>query len=166
MRDFGYEPIPQVFTALFNACSKSIYGKEDGFQRATKLIYTMKANNITPTQITFNAMIKTFGCLGQTEIALHLADQSFKLYKPDDKTFANILMAAAGDEKNGFSLAIGVAVYFGVFLINFFHMIFHFFCKFYHLYPSICLLLCMSLNVYIFDFSLFQSNMAPLVKTF
>lgn len=108
MRDFGYEPIPQVFTALFNACSKSIYGKEDGFRRATKLIYTMKAKNITPSQITFNAMIKTFGCLGQTEIALHLADQSIKLYKPDDKTFANILMAAAGDEKAGFSLAIGV----------------------------------------------------------
>lgn len=108
MRDFGYEPIPQVFTALFNVCSKSIYGKEDGFQRATKLVHTMKAKNITPTQITFNAMIKTFGCLGQTEIALHLADQSFKLYKPDDKTFANILMAAAGDEKAGFSLAIGI----------------------------------------------------------
>lgn len=166
MRDFGYEPIPQVFTALFNACSKSIYGKEDGFQRATKLIYTMKANNITPTQITFNAMIKTFGCLGQTEIALHLADQSFKLYKPDDKTFANILMAAAGDEKNGFSLAIGVAVFFGFFFSLIFSYDIPLFCKFYHLYPSICLFICMSLNVHIFYFSLFQSNLAPLVKTF
>lgn len=88
----------------------------------------MKAKNITPSQITFNAMIKTFGFLGQTEIALHLADQSIKLYKPDDKTFANILMAAAGDEKAGFSLAIGVAVFF-VFFFNVFYqfyILFHF----------------------------------------
>ncbi|XP_062593360.1 pentatricopeptide repeat-containing protein 1, mitochondrial-like [Saccostrea cucullata] len=108
MRDFGYKPIPQVFTALFDACSKSIYGKEDGFERATKLIHTMKENNITPNQTTFNAMIKTFGMLGKSEIALHLADQNLSLYRPDDKTIANILIAAAGDEVNGLALAIGI----------------------------------------------------------
>ncbi|XP_061174949.1 pentatricopeptide repeat-containing protein 1, mitochondrial-like [Saccostrea echinata] len=108
MRDFGYKPIPQVFTALFDACSKSVYGKEDGFQRASKLVHTLKENNITPNQTTFNAMIKTFGMLGKSEIALHLADQNFSLYRPDDKTIANILIAAAGDEENGLALAIGI----------------------------------------------------------
>lgn len=106
MVECGLEITSETYTALFNACTKSP-NPSDALEKANNLRQIMLQANYVPNQMTYNAMIKAYGCLNEIKTAFQLVDEmeDHKLNLEID-TFNSFLEACISNKEFGFQYAL------------------------------------------------------------
>lgn len=106
MKKRGLKVTGPVYTALFNACAKSIHPKE-ALSLATNLRKIITQNGFVANEIVYNAMISAFGRCGDIDTAFQLVDEmkEKKLQLKID-TMNHLLQVCCSDEELGFRHAL------------------------------------------------------------
>ena len=108
MKKYGVEPQSHTYTALFNSCANSPF-PEDALQRANKLRQQLTDKGVVLHVVTYRAMIKAYGKLGQLETAFQIVDELVQnKHRIDGHIFQHLLVACISDKEAGFTHAIQV----------------------------------------------------------
>ncbi|XP_033739312.1 pentatricopeptide repeat-containing protein 1, mitochondrial-like [Pecten maximus] len=108
MRDYGLRPNDATFTALFNACS-NCPDKKTALKKGNSLRNYMQRSEIIPNIVTYNAIIKMYGRLGDLPNAFLIADEAMSNRRAADAFFfGSLLSAAISDKEEGLLFAIEI----------------------------------------------------------
>jgi len=112
MKQYELKPQDPTYTALFNACSNSPW-PGDALNRISNLRELMANEDYSPNIMTYNAMIKAYGCCGDVKSAFAAADEAVREgHTLGATTFSSLLMACIADKSAGLKLAIEVRLHY------------------------------------------------------
>ncbi|XP_060065358.1 pentatricopeptide repeat-containing protein 1, mitochondrial-like [Ylistrum balloti] len=108
MKEYGLQPNEATFTALFNACA-NCPDKKTALKKGYTLRRYMQRLDIIPNIITYNAIIKMYGRLGDLRNAFLVADEAISNRRAVDCFFfGSLLSAAISDKEEGLLFAIEI----------------------------------------------------------